>query len=56
MGVKGYKVFNPDWMCRDFKYEVGQTYTHDGERQAVREIPNFDADVFEEITGIDARE
>lgn len=30
MGVKGYKVFNPDWTCRDFKYEVGQTYTHDG--------------------------
>ena len=24
--VKGFKVFNPDWTCRDFQYEVGQTY------------------------------
>ena len=24
--VKGYKVFNPDWTCRGFKYEVGKTY------------------------------
>lgn len=24
--VKGYKIFNPDWTCRDFKYEVGKTY------------------------------
>lgn len=29
--MKGYKVFNPDWTCRDFQYEVGQTYTHDGD-------------------------
>ena len=28
--MKGYKVFNPDWTCRDFQYEVGQTYKHDG--------------------------
>ncbi len=27
--VKGYKVFNPDWTCRDFQYEVGQTYEED---------------------------
>ena len=25
--VRGYKVFNPDWTCRDFQYEVGKTYT-----------------------------
>ena len=25
-GIHGYKVFNPDWTCRDFQYEVGQTY------------------------------
>ena len=24
--VKGFKVFNPDWTCRGFRYEVGQTY------------------------------
>ena len=27
--VKGYKVFNPDWTCRDFQYEVGKTYEED---------------------------
>lgn len=30
MSVKGYKVFNPDWTCRDFRYEVGKTFKHDG--------------------------
>ena len=24
--IKGYKVFNPDWTCKDFKYEVGKKY------------------------------
>ena len=28
-GVRGYKVFNPDWTCRGFKYEVGNTYEED---------------------------
>ena len=27
--MKGYKVFNLDWTCRDFKYEVGKTYEID---------------------------
>lgn len=27
--VKGYKVFNPDWTCRGFQYEVGKTYEED---------------------------
>ena len=27
--MKGYKVFNPDWTCRGFQYEVGQTYEED---------------------------
>ena len=24
--MNGYKVFNPDWTCRGFKYEVGNVY------------------------------
>ncbi len=24
--VKGYKVFNPDWTCRGFQYQVGKCY------------------------------
>lgn len=27
--MRGYKVFNPDWTCKDFKYEVGNTYEMD---------------------------
>ena len=30
MGVRGYKVFNPDWTCGGFQYEVGKTFEHDG--------------------------
>lgn len=29
--IKGYKVFNPDWTCREFQYKVGETYTHEGD-------------------------
>jgi hypothetical protein len=28
--MKGYKVFNPDWTCRGFQYEVGKTYKMGG--------------------------
>ena len=27
--IRGYKVFNPDWTCRGFQYEVGKTYEAD---------------------------
>ena len=26
MSVKAYKIFGPDWKCRDFQYKVGETY------------------------------
>jgi hypothetical protein len=29
--VKGYKVFNHDWTCQGFQYEVGKTYEIEGE-------------------------
>lgn len=27
--MKGYKVFNPDWTCQNFQYEVGKTFEMD---------------------------
>ena len=27
--VKGFKVFNPDWTCMGFQYEVGKVYEED---------------------------
>ena len=24
--MKGYKVFNSDWTCRGYQYEIGKTY------------------------------
>lgn len=33
MSIRGYKVFNPNWTCRGFQYEVGKTFKHDGDIQ-----------------------
>ena len=30
MNIKGFKVFNQDWTCRNFQYEVGKTFKHKG--------------------------
>lgn len=27
--MKGYKVFNPDWTCNGYQFEVGKTFTED---------------------------
>ena len=29
--VKGYKVFNPDWTCRDYQFEVGKVFEEEVE-------------------------
>ena len=29
--VTAYKAFSADWSCRDFKYEIGKTYSIEGE-------------------------
>lgn len=34
--VTGYKAFNTDWTCRGFQFEVGQTYTHEGDVELCR--------------------
>ncbi len=29
--IVAYKGFSEDWTCRDFKFEIGQTYKHEGD-------------------------
>ena len=30
-GIKGFKVFNSNWTCRNFQYKVGKTYKYYGD-------------------------
>ena len=39
--VLGYKVFNSDWTCNGFQYEVGKTYQHEGSIGLCREGFHF---------------
>lgn len=45
MSIKGYKVFNPDWTCRGFQYEVGKEFEHIGEIEVCQEGFHFCRDL-----------
>ena len=34
--MQGYKVFNSDWTCKGFQYEVGKEYIHEGKIEICR--------------------
>ena len=38
--MKGYKVFNPDWTCRGFQFEVGHTYDTGAKKEDLKLCTN----------------
>ena len=53
----GYKATDMNGCCRGFKFEVGKTYRKDTPKEEHKELlklPNWDNEVFKEISGIDA--
>jgi hypothetical protein len=62
--MKAYKVFESDWRCRGFLKEIGYktafkrawANASTKEREQCKSLPNFDADIFLEISGVDVRE
>ena len=48
--ITGYKAFDPDFTCRDYQYEVGKTFEHEGKIELCSEgfhfCPKDPLDVF----------
>ena len=43
--IKGYKAMNEDMTCRGFKYEIGKTYTIEGEIEICEKGFHFCRDI-----------
>lgn len=48
--MKGYKVFQPNWTCRGFKYEVGKTYEEDVKPECCKRGFHFCTDLIDCFT------
>jgi len=46
-GLKGYKVFDPNWTCRGFQYEIGKTYVEDVEPKCCNKGFHFCKDLMD---------
>ena len=39
--MKGYKIFNSDWTCRGYQFEIGKEYIHEGNIKLCKEGFHF---------------